>query len=94
MRLRRREDRRTEFRDHRVEDLPLALATGDAPGHLGLQLVRERRVRLVERRVALNADEFRLEAGLARARRAREGRGRERERRDSDRHRLHDRSAR
>ena len=83
VRSRRREDRRAELGDHRVEDLLFGLARGDPLLHLGLHLARDLGVRLVERRVARRADEQRLESPLARVlscRRPREPRGQARAR--------------
>ena len=57
-----------EVRDHLVEDLLLRPALGDPPADLGLHLLRDGRVRLVERLVARRADEERLDVALARTR--------------------------
>ena len=73
VRLRRREHRGAELADHRVDDLLVRAARLDLACDLGLHLDRECRVRLVEGRVALDADEARLEVRLARTRCARSG---------------------
>src|SRR3954449_2603291 len=88
----RREDRRPELVHHRVQDLPLRLTRRNALLHLGLHLLRDLGIGLVEGRVARRADEQRLEAPLARVCAGRSG-GRERERHRGHCEELHELSA-
>ena len=94
MRLRRRENGGAELRDHRVDDLGVRPAEADLACDLVLHLDREGRVGLVEGRVALDADEARLEVRLAALLLARCGGRGEHERRERGDDELHDASAR
>src|SRR5215207_5068904 len=59
----RRQHRRSEVRDELVLDLLLGGTVLDPPRHVGLDLPRHRRVRLVERGLAGGADQLVLETG-------------------------------
>ena len=66
---RRREHARPVVRHHLVEDLLLRPPLGDPPSDLGLHLLGNRGVRLVERLVAVRAHELGLEIRFTRPRR-------------------------